>query len=267
MHRSSVRRRWLSAGTGIVLGCAMVVSDIAAAAPVQVLDLLPVEDVYVDEAAPDSNFATMLSGGNVVENNLLRTRSDGSLFSTAGRNTNRISFLKFSFAGLPATAQITGAVLNLFQTYTQTVPAGTSHDVLIYRLAHDGWNEDSLTWNSAEALMIDPLFGAAPLERYRINAARPASGLQQVDLLALADGEAWSAGADLADGLLTLAIVLQDTAPLVVGSNTLYQTAEFPSSAGYVTQRPFLAISYVPLPPAALLMLPAALVLARRRRR
>ena len=32
----------------------------------------------------------------------------------------------------------TGAVLNLFQTYTQTVPAETSHDVLIYRLAHDG---------------------------------------------------------------------------------------------------------------------------------
>ncbi len=140
--------------------------------------IYPSKDAYVFSAMPDDNFG-----------------SDGTILTGCDYGSWLIrTYMTFSLSAIPATEQITGAVLHLYQ-YDGMGYA--SLGVPVYRLDNDTWDEASLTWNT---MPDGGAYGSQIAYNENGNGYR---GWSDWDLLA---SGAWNISADRGDGALSLVL-------------------------------------------------------------
>ena len=132
---------------------------------------LPTDDVHVDLLAPN--------GGYPFAHYLY----------TNGEAAPAHAYLKFNL-DIPATDQVTEAILNLYCVY------GYKAEVDLYHISDDSWDELSLNWNNRPAMGSKGLLLDAAYVRY------PFSWVHW-DLF---HSEAWDVAADQADGYVSLLI-------------------------------------------------------------
>lgn len=224
----------------------LAISGYAAAATVT---LSPLADSYVYDNLPNQN-----DGTNVL-------LASGTSFPAT---QNWWTYLKFGLGSIPAGQTITSATLHLYQVNGGGfVPVGTN----LSQVANDDWLESTLTWNNQPVGSQYP-FSFGPLLAYNADGFSHV-GWSQWDLLQTGN---WDYGADLADGLLSLVITESSSATQTHNwcsresdlANCLAIGETGPASE---SRRPYLEITYVPLPGTALLLATGLAAAGWRRRR
>lgn len=178
----------------------------------------PVHDTYADQLAPGNNYSSL---------NYLVARK-----SIAPAQT----YLKFSLAGLPAHEQITSAVFGLYSSY------GYHTWVTLNHIPDDSWDQKLLTWNNR------PDHGSQGVE---LNRQYLASAYNWI-LWDLFGNNLWDAGADQADGYVSLLV-------MTLNSDLIFTSKEFFIDA----QQPFLTVTTTPIHtpiPQPLLLLATGLI-------
>jgi len=112
--------------------------------------LAPVADAQVESGAANSNFGT---GTNLY-------------LQSAGTGTygNERAWLKFDLSGIPSGAQISGAILQLWNWKS----TGASMPAEVHGASDDSWTETGIKWNN------QPAFGTAALDTQTLNAGNTA---------------------------------------------------------------------------------------------
>ncbi len=178
-----------------------------------------------------------------------------------------VAFLRFDLGAVPVGQTITGATLHMFQSLGGGyAPIGSR----IYRVANDAWSESTATWNNPPASVAE--WFAAPIAA-NDNAGTTYRGWSAWDLLA---SGSWNPAADLADGVLSVAAYSNTYSGTQTHNwcskesdlgNCLISGETEPVAA---LRRPYLELTYVPLPGAAWMLgavVPLLLPQLRRRRR
>lgn len=208
----------------ILLFMAVLASGSAAAATVV---LEPIADTYVYSSQPTTNYGPdpVLSSGDVVSGNTV---------------VRWITYLKFDLSAIPDGLSVTGATLNLYQVNgAGFLLSGTDAAYV----ADDSWAEGTATYNTRPT--FGAVLGSTPDDQDH-------RGWSQWNLLATGE---WDPGTDLADNLLSLAVKESG------GSSTHNWCSResdlmnclAPGETGPVDElrRPYLEVTYVPLPAAA----------------
>lgn len=229
-----------------VLLCALMFSGAVAAGTVSIA---PTDDTTIYSFQPDNSLfgsAPALGAGGV--------------FNGAEQY---VAFLRFDLDAVPAGQTIVGATLHMFQFLGGGfAPIGSS----IYRVANDGWNEVAATWNNPPASVAE--WSAAKIAA-NANAGTTYRGWSQWDLLA--SGQ-WNPALDQQDGVLSLAAYSNALSGTQTHNwcsresdleNCLISGETAPVAA---LRRPYLELTYVPLPGAAWLLIGTLPVLAPRLR-
>lgn len=188
--------------------------------------LSPVDDTYVYSVLATTNYGSSpgLASGNLFSGNTLHLWT---------------SFLKFDLTSIPDNLSISGATLYMYQVngagFNRTVGTNIAH------VADDAWSESTTTWANQPA-------SGAVLDTNPDTADH--RGWSQWNLFATGQ---WHPVADQTDNVLSLAI---SEVPASSSHNWCSQEADLsnclaPGETGPVgsLRRPYLEISYIPLPP------------------
>lgn len=108
------------------------------------------------------------------------------------------SYVKFDLSGIPEGEVVSFARLNVFQF----LGGGYASGVDVFRVAQDGWNEGTLTWNDQPVLYPD----AADLISQNPTLNGTERGWVSFDLLA---NGFWNPAVDLVQGDRTLSLLLR----------------------------------------------------------
>ncbi|MHC3129498.1 MAG: DNRLRE domain-containing protein [Candidatus Bathyarchaeota archaeon] len=115
------------------------------------LDLSPIEDAYVDDNEPDSNFWD--------SSYLYAKFSDYDYIPDRRRN----SYLKFNLSAVSTEVNIVYAKLELYCWYVGSL----TPDVGVHYCADDSWDETEITWNNAPSFSSTPTYVASVLDDYQ----------------------------------------------------------------------------------------------------
>ncbi|MEJ2644579.1 MAG: DNRLRE domain-containing protein [Gammaproteobacteria bacterium] len=198
---------------------------IGGAAGAATVTLAPTDDTYVYNFAPTTNYgsAASFATGNVQSGNSIH---------------RWYSFLKFDLSGIPSGQTIVGATLHLYQVNGAGFTTGGTD---VVHVADDSWSEGSVTWNNQPAM--GSVLGSSP-------DTKDHRGWSQWDLFSTG---MWNAAADQTDNVLSLA--LKESAAGTHNwcskeSDLTNCLAPGESGPAPSLRRPYLEVSYVPVPAA-----------------